>query len=654
MIIIIIDKNEPLLYNCHVKREQGGLIIMTKKRMLSLCLSLVLIVSMIAPTVNVWAVDTKKSGNVRLEDGTYTIDFSIWKESEDSASSAGNYFEKTEAQLNVQDGIAKLRLVYENSMIGGLKQITEDTETALEVKYIDNKKYVEMTFHDLSEVGILYMEIDTNSPFGVMKHKVRVVLQEDSLKQDGTKVEQLPEKTFDVADGTYTISLDILKETSDSQSSAGNYFKKENATLRVADGVGYLRLEYSNSMIGNLQQVIKDEYHVLSVTEQEGIKYVDIKLSSLEEIGYLYMEINTGTIYGIMKHIVRIVVDRDSLKQNGEAVAPEATPTPEETPEVTPPSDSGTTNTPVSLANGTYEVNIDLWHATNDQASMASSAVEGIARMVVKNKTITMYIYTHEMNLGTIKAHLQELKVLTKENTYKEATVEARDKNGNPICFSFSVPYQNEFLNVLVNPHVAMMGNRDIEARLKIAFDSIKKVNGVVDLTKSPSITQEDTNNNGSNVTPTPKPTVKPTTKPTVSPTTKPTVKPTTKPVTETVTATKKPSTVVVDNTVEESLTEEENLTVEENLTIEESLTVEEEDVIQEDTTEQQDPEQEEEQEVTGEEVSEEAQDSIAPAKEESNKGMKTVMIALAVISGSVFLVTLIFYVKTLLKKKER
>lgn len=128
------------------------------------------------------------------------------------------------------------------------------------------------------------------------------------------------------------------------------------------------------------------------------------------------------------------------------------------------------------LKDGIYEVPVWLWHATKDQASMAAQSLNSTARIVVKNGVKTMYIYTKSMTYGNIEASLQELKVADANGNYTNATVEERNASGNPTCFSFVLPHTQEYLNVKVNPHVAIMGHQDIEARLRIDYSALKLV----------------------------------------------------------------------------------------------------------------------------------------------------------------------------------
>ncbi|MDO5519150.1 MAG: NEAT domain-containing protein, partial [bacterium] len=488
--------------------------------------AIMMFTTVMEPIVPVFAAGitvTTKTGKIALSDGTYHVNISILKETTDAASAAAGYIDRDQVAFEVKGGIGKLKISYTTTMIGNLHQVIDGNKEVLTVVEDGEKKSVELTFTSLDEATYLGMNIDTGI-IGVLPQTARVVLDQGSLTKDGVNVSPVPTATPDattspsvvptatpdvttspsvmpttapstgkveLADGTYSISYSVLKETADSTSNAGAYFDKENAVLTVKNKVAKLRVAYSDSMIGNLQQVVGDNKEVLTVVEHGAKKYVEVTLNSLSEVGYLYMEIDTNTSFGVMKHVVRLVLDETTLKKDG-VIVPGGTTTPSPAPTATAKPTESPTNKPEQdntqgLKDGVYETNAYLWHATSDQASMAGNAMESVVRVSVKNGKSTMYIYTREMSMGTIKAFLQELKVLSADGTYKNAKVEAYDSNKNPICFSFEIPAYTEYINVKVNPMVALMGNQDIDARIKFDYQAMKTVSGTVDLTQSPS-----------------------------------------------------------------------------------------------------------------------------------------------------------------------
>ncbi len=128
-----------------------------------------------------------------------------------------------------------------------------------------------------------------------------------------------------------------------------------------------------------------------------------------------------------------------------------------------------------NLKDGIYEVSVQLYHATNDQLSMAAKSLVSPAKIVVKNGVKTMYVYTQPMTFGNMTASLQEMRVFDLNGNYQNAAVQATNE-GNPTCFSFQLPHTEEFIKVQVNPHVEMMGNQFLDARIRVNYQTLSRV----------------------------------------------------------------------------------------------------------------------------------------------------------------------------------
>ena len=118
----------------------------------------------------------------------------------------------------------------------------------------------------------------------------------------------------ELSDGSYTANFKILKETEDAASMAGNHFTSTGAKLTVKNGSYTLRVEFTNPMIENLRQVVNGKETALTVKQDGDKKYVELKFSSINDAAYFAMDINTGTSYGVMSHVVRVLIDADSVK----------------------------------------------------------------------------------------------------------------------------------------------------------------------------------------------------------------------------------------------------------------------------------------------------------------------------------------------------
>ncbi|MDR1043404.1 MAG: NEAT domain-containing protein [Clostridiales Family XIII bacterium] len=126
---------------------------------------------------------------------------------------------------------------------------------------------------------------------------------------------------------------------------------------------------------------------------------------------------------------------------------------------------------------GRYEVRVDLWHLTQDKPSMGNAALNHTAIVDVKNGVYTMSLSTHPMQVGTITACLMSLQVKQKGGGYKYASVIARDNpDGKPSAFRFKLPSKNTYTPVKVDPRVEVMGDKPVDARLRVSWDTLVKV----------------------------------------------------------------------------------------------------------------------------------------------------------------------------------
>ena len=154
---------------------------------------------------------------------------------------------------------------------------------------------------------------------------------------------------------------------------------------------------------------------------------------------------------------------------------------------------------------GTYTVDVALWNATQDKASMAAGAIDSQATVVVKNGVATMYITTKEMTMGTIKAWLEELYIGSSTDDYKSnpAVIVSKNADGKATMWSFVLPNEEELFDVVVNPHVAMMGNSDIPARMKVDYSTLKFVSDSIEAPKVDGESNNNTNDTPNTTTPT-------------------------------------------------------------------------------------------------------------------------------------------------------
>lgn len=281
-----------------------------------------------------------------------------------------------------------------------------------------------------------------------------------------------PEPEYTLEDGIYQVDSDVLKADKDEQSMAAQAVKgatveATNNKLLVTLQMGFVSMMGQTAYIDNMEYQLSDgTYKAADITARDSdgnvteLQFTLDKNTKLTNVKFYYMGSQRGSS-------ARLSLGLD----NPTLIEPE---------------------TPSKFTqDGTYSVEVDLWNASKDQPSMAADAIDKIATVIVKDGIATMYITTKEMTLGTIKASLQELYIGSINGDYKSnpATIVNKDSNGNPNMWSFTLPNEDELIDVVVNPHVTIMGNSDIAARLKVDYSTLKFIS---ESTDNPEVPQTD------------------------------------------------------------------------------------------------------------------------------------------------------------------
>lgn len=303
-----------------------------------------------------------------------------------------------------------------------------------------------------------------------------------------------------LADGTYKINVDLWHATSDQASMAAGVIEKE-AELEVVDGVATVHLHFKEMEMFGIKAMMIN----LTVYKGETATGETVTTTKVKEVDYTYTGERGETTVKCPTEIAvelphrgeYLPVNMESTFMSSDARVKIDWSTLELVELAEPEPVDPTPGNVLELEDGEYKVPVDLWNATSDKASMAASAILKNAKVVVDGKSAKMIIYTKEMTVGTIKASLQTLKVKDAEGNFNAATILTEDSNGNPTSFEFEIPNKTEYIDVLVNPEVAMMGNSDIPARLKVDFASIEKVASGTEVNPG----EENTNNTTSNTT---------------------------------------------------------------------------------------------------------------------------------------------------------
>ena len=279
---------------------------------------------------------------------------------------------------------------------------------------------------------------------------------------------------YNLENGKYEVDVDILKTDSDDQSMAAQAVKSavveaNGGKLVVTLEMGSVTVYGQTAYVDNMEYQLADgTYKIAEVTDYDSdgnvsqIKFTLDKNTKYTNVKFYYGGSSRGAEARLSLGLDNPVLVEDDKE------------------------------TSKFSKDGTYNVKVALWNATQDKASMAAEAVDEMATVVVKDGVKTMYLTTKKMSFASLEAALQELYIgSTSDSNYKDnmATVEARDNEGNPVLWSFALPSEEEFFNVVVNPHVAMMGNGDIDARIKVDYSTLTYVSAS---TEAPVVKGDD------------------------------------------------------------------------------------------------------------------------------------------------------------------
>lgn len=359
-----------------------------------------------------------------LKDGTYEVSVALWKETEDKASMAASTIGDT-ATIEVKDGTAsmtiqalKAKIMGMDAQLQGMK-VFEGTSTAegqnnteAVAGEADENGTIPYTFTMPHMDEYIYVSVNPGEEMNNAWMGARIKVDWNTLKL----IEEATEPSTDPGD----------------QTNPGEGTDQEKPETPSVDKSG---LQSAYDAVAAMTQG--------NYTADSWADFV-----SARDAAKAILDNKDATADQVTKAIKDLQTAKDALAYDNI----------------------------LNLADGTYKVPVKLWHETKDQASMAASSVLPEAMITVSGKDIKMNIYTQPMTMGTITASLQTLKVENGTGGYTDADIVGRSSSGDPNEFSFALPHAKEYINVLVNPKVAIMGNTDIGARLKVDYSSIAKV----------------------------------------------------------------------------------------------------------------------------------------------------------------------------------
>jgi len=138
------------------------------------------------------------------------------------------------------------------------------------------------------------------------------------------------------------------------------------------------------------------------------------------------------------------------------------------------------------MTDGRYSVRVDFWHSSADKPSMGNPALNKTALIDVKGDRMVMSVSTKQLRVGSIVTSLGTLVI-----GGRNARVIARNlPGGKPSAFSFTLPNKNTYHPVMINPQVEAMGNRAVPARLRISWDTLRRVSASTSLSSDTSVAE--------------------------------------------------------------------------------------------------------------------------------------------------------------------
>ena len=338
-----------------------------------------------------------------LADGTYTIDYKVWKENADEASSMGNYLSKP-AKLIVENGKTYIQLNLSSSnFVTGFKAEVNGEYMDADVISEDaaaNTKVLRFEVQDLSGETNIQLAMS----YG-MSHVVRMVFDE------GTVVVSEPEENPEpspgegeeepLADGIYTIDYKVWKENADEASSMGNYLSKP-AKLIVENGKTYIQLNLSSSnFVTGFKAEVNGEYVDADVISQDAAANTKVLRFEVQDLSG-ETNIQLAMSYG-MSHVVRMVFDESSISVDDEGENPGTIPgegegenpgtTPGEgegeNPGTTPGESEGANS---QFVDGEYQLDYSILHALQNEKSMADQYFTKPGKVTLKNGNATVQV----------------------------------------------------------------------------------------------------------------------------------------------------------------------------------------------------------------------------------------------------------------------
>ncbi len=279
-------------------------------------------------------------------------------------------------------------------------------------------------------------------------------------------------------DGEYDVKVCLLKKYED-DFSMGNNAMLPDATLRVKDGKGILRLSFvslkTQGFEGYLGELYIDGKKAKVISEYDFVDIYNDPDDGIDEImkGKKYpefMEVPIDINQDIIPCSVYVPVMGELTDGHQDARI-----------QITYPKGFADGTAEPKPIEEYYRVPVQLWHAFEDKESMGNKSMKGEANLLIEDGKMTLYLGSDKMEVSGIIASMINM-YYDDGNKYVKATPYAfdmkveGDESLRPEVFSMPLNNKDEFLNLMVDPKVEPMGDDPIKARLKIDFENMKRI----------------------------------------------------------------------------------------------------------------------------------------------------------------------------------
>ncbi|WP_051758948.1 NEAT domain-containing protein [Bacillus manliponensis] len=395
----------------------------------------------------------QQSYSTTIQDGEYTLDYTVLKDKTDQASMMDGYTEGP-ATLKVKDGQKKVSITLKNSSwmpwfktevngtLTDVKVVSEDT--------VADKRVVEFDVEDLEKKLNAQIRVDIDHINYHNTYAVQIKFDTATMKKVDVPV--TPEKPSgeEIADGEYTLDYTILKNGTDTPSMMDTY-TEGLATLKVKDGKKKVSITLKNSswmpwfkteVNGTLTDV-----EVVSVDTVADKRIVAFDVANLEEKLNAQIRVDIDHINYHNTYAVQIKFDKSTMTKvetGGEPEQPEQ-------PSVDP------------VADGEYTLDYTILKNGTDEPSMMDGYTEGPATLKVKDgKKKVSITFTNSSWITWFKTE--------KNSSFVDAVVVSEDVAANKRVVEFDVDDLTKKLNAKVRVDIDMM-NYHNEYDVQIAFD---------------------------------------------------------------------------------------------------------------------------------------------------------------------------------------